>query len=228
MALNPQEFALAVEGYDRLRKSTEIPIFFGDSKKDNILPSVLIARVERARRSANWTEERTCDEFLNCLREKAIYWHKGFEGVQVNDRNWQEIKEYFLATYEPRFSARTTRTNFQRLRQEHDAKVQEFNNRLSVALEQLRKARPAEMLKVRRVPAPAPQVAPAGADAAATAAVSAHNVTAMTPEQNRAADKLEGWEDAEFFFMYLLFTAGPRDTVDTRMQSGLRSQKRYM
>jgi hypothetical protein len=213
MAMNPQQFANAMEAHDRLRKSTEIPLFYGDSKKDTILPSVLLERVERARRSAGWNEERTCDEFLACLREKAIIWHKGFDGVQVNDRVWQEVRDYFLASYEPKFSARTTCTNFQDLRQMHGEKVQEFYDRCALVFRRLCESQPANLRNVRRVPAPAPIVPAADADAAALAAAAAHNANAMTPEQNRAADKLEGMRDAEWFFMRQLFIAGLRDSV---------------
>ena len=206
-------FVAALDVHDRLKKSTEIPLFYGDSKKDTILPSVLIERVERARRSANWTEERTCDEFLACLRDTAIHWHKGFKILRINDRVWQEIKTYFLETYEPKFSARMTCTNFQDLKQAPGEKVHKFFDRCYLVLERMGEVRPAAMNNVRRAQAPLPVVPAPGADQAALDAAAAHNVNAMTQAQNDAANKLEGLEDAHEFFMRQLFIAGLRDSI---------------
>lgn len=213
MAVNQQQVQQALEAHDRLKKSTEIPLFYGDEKKDTILPSVLIERVERARRTANWTEVRTCDEFLACLREKAIHWHKGFESLQVNDRVWQEVRDYFLETYEPKFSARMTCTNFQDLKQQSGEKVHDFFDRVNLVFKRLCESRPAAMVNVRRVQAPAPIVPAPGANAADIAAAEAHNANAMTQPQNDAANKMEGIEDAQWFFLRQLFIAGLKDTI---------------
>ncbi len=49
---------------DRVRRTTDIPLFYGRKGKDTIQPQQYIERLEKAARVTNWAEDqRRCDEF---------------------------------------------------------------------------------------------------------------------------------------------------------------------
>jgi hypothetical protein len=125
--------AQALTQHDKVRRSTDIPLFYGKKDKDTISPQQLIERIERAARVANWnTDERKCDEFFLCLRDKAISWHNTLDNVDDFDKNnWTDVKKEFLDAYAPKFTARTLCTSFQDLRQKTEESVQDFYNRVS-------------------------------------------------------------------------------------------------
>jgi hypothetical protein len=125
--------AQALTQHDKVRRSTDIPLFYGKKDKDTISPQQLIERIERAARVANWnTDERKCDEFFLCLRDKAISWHNTLDNVDdFNKTNWTDVKKEFLDAYAPKFTARTLCTSFQDLRQKTEESVQDFYNRVS-------------------------------------------------------------------------------------------------
>ena len=61
--------------HDRVRRTTDIPLFYGVKERDTITPQQLIERIERAARVANWNNDQIkCDQFFLSLREEAINW----------------------------------------------------------------------------------------------------------------------------------------------------------
>jgi hypothetical protein len=63
----------ALTQHDKVRRSTDIPLFYGRKDKDTISPHQLLERINRAKRVANWPDDdRVCDEFFLCLRDRAI------------------------------------------------------------------------------------------------------------------------------------------------------------
>jgi hypothetical protein len=87
----------------------------------------------RAARVANWNDdERVCDEFFLCLRDKAISWANILDNVPGFDKgNWASVKAEFLAAYATEYTARTLCTSFHDLKQHNDKTVQDFYNRVS-------------------------------------------------------------------------------------------------
>jgi coproporphyrinogen III oxidase len=58
----------ALTQHDKVRRSTDIPLFYGRKDKDTISPHQLLERINRAKRVANWPDyDRVCDEFFLCL-----------------------------------------------------------------------------------------------------------------------------------------------------------------
>lgn len=125
--------ANALTQHDKVRRSTDIPLFYGRSDKDTITPNQLIERIERAARVANWNnDERRCDEFFLCLREKAISWFNTLDNIAGFDKkNWNDVKTEFLEAYATKYTAKTLVTCFQDLKQKADENVQDFYNRVS-------------------------------------------------------------------------------------------------
>jgi hypothetical protein len=132
--------------HDRTRRSTDIPLFYGRKEKDTISPQQLLDRLDRAMGIAAWNEERVCDEFYMCLREKAISWYHTLDNiVGFNKANWADLKTEFLNAYAPRFTARTLCTSFQDLRQRAEENVQDFYNRVSDVFRDAYQVKPAHV-----------------------------------------------------------------------------------
>jgi hypothetical protein len=136
--------ALALTAHDRVRRSTDIPFFYGRKEKDTVTPQQLIERLEKAARIAGWADgERRCDEFYMCLRDQAMSWYNTLENIpDFNMKNWDEMKAEFLKAYAPRYTARTLCTNFQDLRQKQDETVQNFYNHVSDVFRDAYKIKP--------------------------------------------------------------------------------------
>lgn len=123
----------ALTAHDKVRRSTDIPLFYGRADKDTVTPNQLVERLERAARVANWnTDLRKCDEFYLCLRDRAISWSNTLDNKPGFDKEiWADVKAEFLKAYAPKYTAKTLCTGFQDLKQKSDENVQDFYNRLS-------------------------------------------------------------------------------------------------
>ena len=142
------EIAAALTNHDRVRRSTDIPLFYGKKEKDTVTPQQLIERIEKAARIAGWnTEERKCDEFYMCLRDGAMSWYNTLENIIGFDiKSWAATKTEFMKAYAPRFTAKTLCTNFQDLRQKQDQSVQDFYNHVSDVFRDAYQIKPAHVL----------------------------------------------------------------------------------
>ncbi len=116
-----------------------------------------------------------------CLRDRAVAWFEGLieEGLDV--ANWDVIRTEFLETYEPKYSAMTTFTNFTDLNQNSKGSINDYTYRVQTAHKRLTDNKPATMAAVRAV---APTIAEA---------------------------KAEGIPDAFKFVKHQLFLAGLKD-----------------
>jgi hypothetical protein len=66
-------------------------------------------------------DERVCDEFYLCLRDRAISWSNTLDNIPgFNKNNWADVQREFLAPYATNFTARTLCTSFHDLRQKSD------------------------------------------------------------------------------------------------------------
>jgi len=148
MAMNADLVANALTQHDKVRRSTDIPLFYGRKDKDSISPHQLIERLERAARVARWdTDLRKCDEFFLCLRDKAISWANTLDNIRgFNKENWQDVKKEFLDAYAPKFTAKTLCTSFQDLRQKSGESVQDFYNHVSDVFRDAYHTKPAHVM----------------------------------------------------------------------------------
>jgi len=188
----------ALNAHDRVRKSTDLPLFYGKKEKDTVTPNVLLDRINRAAVIANWnTDERKCTEFYMILRDRALIWWDSLENADNVDRdNWTEIQKEFLAAYAPKFTARTTCTNFQDLTQRTGENVHDYYLRVTEAFKKMCDAKPAAIRDVR-------------VDRGAAT------------EAQATAIKKEGIIDSERFFLHQLFIAGLKEDLRTKiMEAG--------
>ena len=123
----------ALLNHDRVRRTTDIPLFYGRKNKDTIQPQQYIERLEKAARVAQWPDDqRRCDEFTLSLRENALSWYNTLDNIiGFNKNNWNDLKAKFLEAYAPKYSAKALCICFQDLRQKSDETVQDFYNRVS-------------------------------------------------------------------------------------------------
>ena len=150
-ALNADQVRDVLARHDRIRKSTDLPLYYGRKDKDTCTARLLIDRFEAAARIANWNADpvRKCEEFYLIMRDRALIWWKSLEDIPDFPRNaagqynnWERIKTEFLAAYAIKYTARTACTNFQDLVQRHGENVQDFFLRVSEAYQRLRETKP--------------------------------------------------------------------------------------
>ena len=178
--------AQALQDHDRAKRSTDIPLFYGQTGKDTIAARLLIVRITDAGAIATWNNDRKLLEFKMCLRDKAVGWFEGLteDGVDTND--WDTVKAEFLETYEPKYSAKTTCANFTDLNQKSEESINDYTYRVQMAYKRLTDKKPATMAAVRNTIA-------AGA--------------------TEAEVKAEGISDAFKFIKHQLFLAGLKDGI---------------
>jgi len=186
MANQPAAIAQALADHDRTKRSTDIPLFYGQPGKDTIAARLLIVRINDAATIATWNEARKLLEFKMCLRDKAVGWFEGLaeDGVDVND--WDTVKTEFLETYEPKYSAKTTCANFTDLNQKSDESINDYTYRVQMAYKRLTDTKPAAMTTVR---------------------------TTIAAGATEAEVKAEGINDALKFIKHQLFLAGLKDGI---------------
>jgi hypothetical protein len=183
-ALAGPQLAQALNDHDRAKRSTDIPLYYGQTGKDTIAARLLIVRVNDAGAIAGWDNARKLLEFKMCLRDKAVGWFEGLIEERINVDDWDIVKAEFLETYEPKYSAKTTCANFTDLNQKSEETINDYTYRVQMAYKRLIDKKPAAMAAVRVTIA-------AGA--------------------TEAEIKAEGVYDAFLFIKHQLFLAGLKD-----------------
>jgi len=201
----------ALVNHERVRKATELPLFYGDKSKDTIDPEDFITRFQSASDIAGWVvvppaggppnEHIKCEQFLSLLRGKAIEWR---HSVEINADyildNWAYLRDKFLTHYSPRYTARTACMSFAELQQTNDESVGDFYLRVTKAYRLLKKQRPNAVAVVRYDPAPFAAAAP-------IADINAQRVLDI------AIGKDEGLEDMGRYMVQAMFLAGLKEEV---------------
>ena len=182
--------AAALNDHDRMRRSTDIPLFYARRDKDTVLPRILIDRIEDAAAIATWDEARKIRELKLCLRERAIIWWKSLRDTTIDIAVWDEVKKEFLTAYEPKYTAKTVCANFTDLKQHPDESMNDFLCRIQVAYDRLLDNKPATMPTVR---------------------------TFIAAGATEADIKAEGINDMALFFKHQLFLAGVKDSLRDRV-----------
>jgi Retrotransposon gag protein len=144
-----QNLQQVLNDHDRAKRSTDIPLFYGQPARDTIAACLLIVRVNDAGEIASWNDNHKLLEFKMCLRDKAVGWFKGLmeEGVDTND--FATVKTEFLETYEPKYSTKTTCANFTDLNQKSEETINDYTYCVQIAYKCLTDKKPATMAAVR-------------------------------------------------------------------------------
>jgi hypothetical protein len=180
--------AAALNDHDRMKCSTDIPLFFANWEKDTVLPRILIDRIEDAAEIATWDEAQKIRELKLCFRERALIWWKSLRDDAIDLAVWNDVKAEFLETFEPKYSAKTVCANFADLKQHPDESRNDYRCRVQVAYDRLIDNRPAAIANVRAAAGAAP-----------------------------ADVKKEGINDMALFFKHQLFLAGIKEPIRDRV-----------
>ena len=148
--------AAALNDHDRMKRSTDIPLFFANRAKDTVLPRILIDRIEDAAEIATWDEARKIRELKLCFRERALIWWKSLRDDNIDLAVWNDVKAEFLVTFEPKYSAKTVCANFADLKQHPDESMNDYRCRVQVAYDRLIDNRPDTIATVRAAAGAAP------------------------------------------------------------------------
>ena len=120
-------------------------------EKDTVSPKVLLDRINRAALVANWNTDEENIRVLPhplILRDRALVWWETLEdSPNDNQEVWADVKKEFLAAYAPRFTAKTTCTNFQEMVQRSNENVHDYFLRVSKAFKKMCEAKPIDILK---------------------------------------------------------------------------------
>ena len=196
MAAAPAAVAEALAAHDRVKRSTDLPLFYGRKDKDSITAHQLINRFDRAAVIADWNEDRQCSEFNLILRDKALLWWDALPNISEHanvQTNIVNLKAAFLDYYAPKYTAKATCNLFIEMQQKGGESVTDYYLRVDDALKRLVEAKPAAM-----------------------------NNAIVAPLNGVALDaalvfKREGIKQDEQFFLQQLFTAGLREDIRTKV-----------
>ena len=196
--------AAALADHDRIRKSTDLPLFYGRKDKDVITAHQLMERLNRAAVIVGWDDARKCSEFYLILRDRAIHWWNSLDNEEINNitvDNWVELQAAFLRAYAPKYTAKSTCNIFIDLQQKNGESVQDYYLRVDDGFRRMCETKPFTI--------EAQVVAPLLPQDAVVAA-------GLTVEQ-ALVYKLEGVRQQEKFLLHQLFIAGLREDIRTKM-----------
>ena len=184
--------AQGLRAHDEVRRSTQLPLFYGFDKENTISANTLIDRVNAAAVVANWDNPQKCRQLFLILRKEALLWWESLRHVNNLDRNenWDQVTQRFLRSYAPKFTARTNCLNLLKLSQAPGERVQTYFLRLDETFKRMSENRPAVLANVRLAP------------------------PAANPQAPRdILVKAEGLQDQEKFFLTQMFIAGLKDNL---------------
>ena len=191
-----QDMQNALLTHDRIRRSCDLPTYWGNPAKDQISARHLIKRFETAADIAKWdTDAKKCDEFYMILRDDAITWWETLEDYGIDTKVWADVKAQFIKKFEPKSTAKTSCANLVELSQRQGENTNQFYFRLFRIYKRMCESKPATMKDIKLVLAN---------PAAATAA----ELTKI---------KEEGIADMEMFIKHQLFLAGMREPLRTEL-----------
>ena len=173
----------------------EMLLFFGRKDKDTITARLFIDRIKTAARIANWDDARKLSEIYLVLCDRAIIWWNSLEDASIARDNWNAVKNEFLASYKPRYTAKITCANFTELTQRQGEGVHDYYLRVHNEFFKMFETKTADIATLRVVPANIATLA---------VPVAAADLTKC---------KREGIQDAEKFFKHQLFLAGLNEPI---------------
>ena len=194
---DPAAIAAALATHDRVKRSTDLPLFFGRREKDTITAHQLINRFLTAAEIAGWNDARKCNELRILLRDQALIWWDALPNMSEHldiHTNWDHLKEAYLDAYAPTYTAKATCTMFAEMQQKSGETVLDYYLRVDDAHKKLCQAKPPAM---------------------------STTVTMALPGGTNLANALllknEGIKQDEQFFLHQLFVAGLKEDIRAKV-----------
>jgi Retrotransposon gag protein len=194
----------ALDRQERIRKSTELPLFYAQKERDVCTAELFMERFEVAAMIARWIlpegqpdrYARTCREFYLLLRGNALKWWASLDNCLDFDKtDWLSVRARFLESYAKQYTATSACTGLAEMRQKTGEGVQDYFVRCNEIYDRIKEIRPAALQQWRgAVPA-----APAG--------------QAFAAGDRLNQGKEQGVKEMGLFFLHLLFIAGLREDI---------------
>ena len=187
---------------DRIRKSTDLPLYYAQKEKDTCTAELFIQRFEVAAQIARWIGpvgaadryERTCREFYLLLRGNALQWWASLDNCLDFDKtNWPIVRERFLESYARQYTPTSACTGLTEMKQKPGETVQDYFVRCNVIYDRIKEIKPIELDNWRGA-------VPAGMN-----------------NDHLSRGKQQGVKEMGLFFLHLLFVVGLRE--DIRMKT---------
>jgi Retrotransposon gag protein len=192
----------ALANQERIRKSTDLPLFYAQREKDVCTAELFMERFEVAANIARWIGPednpdryvRTCREFYLLLRGNALKWWASLDNCLDFDKtDWVSVRTRFLESYARHYTPTSACTGLAEMKQRPNENVQDYFVRCNEIYDRIKEIKPAALDQWRGA-VPAQMGAPA---------------------LNRG--KQQGTKEMGLFFLHLLFVAGLRE--DIRMKT---------
>ena len=189
----------ALANNERIRKSTDLPLFYAQKEKDVCTAELFMERFEVAAQIARWIlpegepnrYQRTCREFYLLLRGNALKWWASLDNCLDFDKtNWITVKARFLESYAKQYTPTSACTGLSEMKQRPTETVQDYFVRCNEIYDRIKDIRPGA-LEVWRGPLP--------------------QGVNNNDQLNRG--KSQGTKEMGLFFLHLLFVAGLRDDI---------------
>ena len=82
----------ALLNHERAKRSTDLPLFFGNKTRDTTTAPALLDRINIAAEIANWNQARRCQEFYMILRDRALVWWNTLDDIEgLNKADWDQV-----------------------------------------------------------------------------------------------------------------------------------------
>lgn len=197
-----QHLVDALANQERIRKSTDLPLFYAQKERDTCTAELFIQRFEVAAAIARWIGpagdnnryERVCREFYLLLRGNALQWWKSLDNCLDFDKtNWPIVRERFLESYARQYTPTSACTGLTEMKQKPNESVQDYFVRCNVIYDRIKEIKPAALDNWR---GPIPP---------------------NLHDDCLRRGKEQGVKEMGLFFLHLLFVVGLRE--DIRMKT---------
>ena len=208
--MDPAALAGALANHDRVKRSTDLPLFYGVKGKDVITAHQLIDRIDRAGQVGGWDDARKCLELNLILREEGLLWWQALDDEPIDDieHNWPELKKAFIKAYAPKYTPKATCNIFVELQQRSGESVQSYYLRVHDGFKRMCDNMPPDLATTVTAPL------------LAVAAVVDPGLT----EAQALVYKTEGIRQLEKYFLRQLLVAGMKEEIRTKvMEAGLNT-----
>jgi hypothetical protein len=192
----------ALANQERIRKSTDLPLFYAQREKDVCTAELFMERFEVAAQIARWIGAdgapdryvRTCREFYLLLRGNALKWWASLDNCLDFDKaNWIAVRQRFLESYAKQYTPTSACTGLAEMKQRTNESVQDYFVRCNEIYDRIKEIRP-NALQQWRGPLPA----------------------GVNNNVNLNLGKVQGVKEMGLFFLHLLFVAGLREDIRTK------------
>ena len=111
---------------------SKLPLYHANSKKDTFTAEEWVERVQRAKDAGVWNDVLTTSYVYNALREGALTWYRTLKWSNVDNTDWNAVKQAFLEAYGTTHTSRTTTTALQDLKQNNDTVIDYYTKVVEV------------------------------------------------------------------------------------------------